>query len=98
MKRHNIVITSFKQRDVPVLEQKRAMSEKIAEETEAFLASGKSVTEVDAGVSNNKEARPLYRDYMGETKPVSLKQPPKTWTKRIKGNAGDWGAYIAGQD
>ena len=59
-----IVITSFKQRNIPILEPKRTMSEKIAEDTAAFLASGKSVEEVGMGVSGYANATMPYRQYI----------------------------------
>ena len=59
-----MVITSFKQRNIPILEPKRAMADKIAAETAAFLAKGKSVEEVGMGVSGTANAMMPYRQYI----------------------------------
>ena len=87
--RQNIVITSFKQRNIPILEPKRAMAEKIAAETAAFLASGKSVEKVGMGVSGYANAAKPYQqmpyiDYIRTVRIGGRTKPHKTLSKKTR--------------
>ena len=84
-----IVITSFKQRNIPILEPKRAMADKIAEDTAAFLAKGKSVEEVGMGVSGYANAIKPYQqmpyiDYIRTVRIGGRTKPHKTLSKKTR--------------